>query len=78
MLKQAFDLFDIDGDGNITKKELQRVLAGVFVLSDSQWDEFIKEVDKDGNGTIEFDEFKVMMRNLTDKTGNGGRNNSGL
>jgi calcium-dependent protein kinase len=22
MLKQAFDLFDIDGDGNITKKEL--------------------------------------------------------
>lgn len=66
MLKQAFNLFDIDGDGAITKKELQRVLGGVFIMSEEQWEEFIKEVDTSGNGEIEFDEFKIMMKNLTD------------
>ncbi|CDW79639.1 protein kinase domain containing protein [Stylonychia lemnae] len=50
-LKQAFDLFDIDGNGQITKKELQRVLGGVLKLTDSQWDDFIKDIDIDKDGT---------------------------
>ena len=41
-----------DSDGSITKKELQRVLAGVFIMMDQQWDDFIKEVDKNNNGVV--------------------------
>ena len=64
VLRQAFNLFDIvscflntyihdqDGDGTITKKELQRVLGGVFIMSEEQWEEFIKEVDTSGNGMV--------------------------
>ena len=66
ILKQAFNLFDIDGDGTITKKELLRVLGGVFIMSEEQWEEFIKEVDTSDNGQIEFDEFKIMMHSLTE------------
>ena len=43
---------DQDGDGTITKKELQRVLGGVFIMSEEQWEEFIKEVDTSGNGQV--------------------------
>jgi len=56
-------------------------------MSDKQWDDFIKEVDQNDNGTvswyalsnefllkIEFDEFKVMMRNLTNKAYNSNAN----
>jgi Ca2+-binding EF-hand superfamily protein len=50
ILKQAFNLFDIDGNHTITKKELQRVLGGVFIMSEEQLEEFIKEFDKSDNG----------------------------
>jgi Ca2+-binding EF-hand superfamily protein len=50
ILKQAFNLFDIDGNGTISKKELQRVLGGVFIMSEEQLEEFIKELDTSGNG----------------------------
>ena len=33
-------------------------------LSDQGILEIIKEVDKDGNGTIDYNEFCLMMRNL--------------
>ena len=33
-------------------------------LSDEGIVEIIKEVDKDGNGTIDYNEFCLMMRNL--------------
>ena len=33
-------------------------------LSDEGIVEIIKEVDKDGNGTIDYNEFCMMMRNL--------------
>ncbi len=39
-------------------------MAGVFTMIDSQWDDFIREFDKNGNGVIEFEEFKNMMQNL--------------
>eukprot|EP00347_Sterkiella_histriomuscorum_P009461 403341129 len=64
-LKQAFNLFDIDGNGQITKKELQRVLGGVLKLSESQWDEFIKDIDIDKDGTINFEEFRAMISQIT-------------
>jgi len=61
-LRAAFALFDIDKDGKITEKELASVMKklGSFT-SDSDVKEMIREVDIDKNGTIDFNEFVVMM-----------------
>ena len=63
-LEIVFNLFDQGGDKSISAKELRTELSLFFDdnLSDSEWKEIINEVDKDGNGQVEFDEFKQMMR----------------
>jgi len=62
----AFRVFDIDGDGVITKEELKKVLQGdenmAQLLGGKSVEEVIKEIDKDGDGKINFDEFLKMMK----------------
>jgi len=62
----AFRVFDIDGDGVITKEELKKVLQGdenmAQLLGGKSVEEVIKEIDKDGDGQINFDEFLKMMK----------------
>merc|ERR1712241_1353963 len=60
--KEAFVLFDKDGDGTITTKELATVMRSLGQHpTESELQDMINEVDEDGNGTIEFNEFLVMM-----------------
>ena len=60
--KQAFFQFDKDGDGTITTKELGVVMRSLGQNpTDSELQEMINEVDENGNGTIEFDEFIALM-----------------
>jgi len=40
------------------------VLGGALQFNDSEWDEFIKEVDENNDGDINIQEFKQMIRNL--------------
>jgi len=60
--KQAFDIFDEDGGGDISTRELGRVMK---ILGQSpspqQLQQIVLEVDQDGSGTIDFDEFLIMM-----------------
>ena len=63
-LKAAFALFDRNGDGDIEAKELKEVIGDDNNNEDNIWDQMIKEVDLDGNGVIDFDEFKEMMKKL--------------
>ncbi|KAI3830218.1 hypothetical protein L1987_04352 [Smallanthus sonchifolius] len=73
-MKEAFDLFDTDGNGTIDAKELSNAMRALgFEISKhqismtdhiEQIDEMIAEVDRDGSGAIDFDEFVYMM---TDK-----------
>lgn len=46
-----------DGNGQITKKELQRVLGGVLKLTEAQWDDFIRDIDIDNDGTVSYTMF---------------------
>ncbi|KAJ8650441.1 hypothetical protein MRB53_003464 [Persea americana] len=61
--KEAFDLFDKDGDGRITFQELAHVFNSCLRQNRPPQELYtmITEVDADGNGTIEFDEFLHVM-----------------
>ena len=60
--KEAFALFDKDGDGTITKNELRTVMQSLGQdPTDQDLDDMISEIDQDGNGEIDFDEFLVLM-----------------
>lgn len=61
-LKDAFSVYDIDGNGSITAEELHEVLKSLgddCSLADCR--KMITGVDRNGDGMISFDEFKVMM-----------------
>uniref|UniRef100_A0A0E0PPB1 EF-hand domain-containing protein n=2 Tax=Oryza rufipogon TaxID=4529 RepID=A0A0E0PPB1_ORYRU len=60
--KEAFSLFDKDGDGCITTKELGTVMRSLGQNpTEAELQDMINEVDADGNGTIDFPEFLNLM-----------------
>ncbi|OSX80716.1 hypothetical protein BU14_0033s0060 [Porphyra umbilicalis] len=69
--REAFALFDKDGDGSITASELGVVMKGMGQNpTDTELQQMINEVDADGNGKIDFAEFVTLMArkmNNTDK-----------
>ena len=83
--KEAFSLFDKEGKGSITAKDLETVLKQFGINpSLTELDDMIKEQDVDGNGRVDFQEFlEAMARKqeaeagllesfqLADKDGNG-------
>eukprot|EP01016_Furgasonia_blochmanni_P006090 TRINITY_DN1242_c0_g1_i3.p2 TRINITY_DN1242_c0_g1~~TRINITY_DN1242_c0_g1_i3.p2 ORF type:complete len:218 (-),score=95.73 TRINITY_DN1242_c0_g1_i3:180-833(-) len=66
--KEAFALFDKDGDGTITTKELGTVMRSLGQNpTEAELQDMINEVDIDGNGTIDFPEFlSLMARKMKD------------
>merc|ERR1719210_601742 len=60
--KEAFALFDKDSDGSITTSELGTVMRSLGQNpTEAELQDMINEVDVDGNGSIEFNEFITMM-----------------
>ncbi|SCZ97333.1 BZ3500_MvSof-1268-A1-R1_Chr4-2g07143 [Microbotryum saponariae] len=60
--KEAFSLFDKDGDGTITTRELGTVMRSLGQNpTEAELQDMITEVDADGNGQIDFPEFLTMM-----------------
>mmetsp|Transcript_28613 Transcript_28613/g.60687 ORF Transcript_28613/g.60687 Transcript_28613/m.60687 type:complete len:173 (-) Transcript_28613:279-797(-) len=61
-LRQAFDLFDTDGSGTIDPKELRAAMQSLgFEAKNQTIYQMIKDIDKDGTGEIDFDEFLDLM-----------------
>ncbi|KAG5560896.1 hypothetical protein RHGRI_004053 [Rhododendron griersonianum] len=64
-MREAFNVFDQNGDGFITVEELRSVLASLGLKQGRTAEDckrMILKVDVDGDGTVDFDEFKQMMR----------------
>ncbi|CAD7091352.1 unnamed protein product [Hermetia illucens] len=61
-LKEAFRLYDKAGNGYIPVASLREILQALDdKLNNDQLDEMIAEIDTDGSGTVDFDEFMEMM-----------------
>uniref|UniRef100_A0A0E0BNI7 Major facilitator superfamily (MFS) profile domain-containing protein n=1 Tax=Oryza glumipatula TaxID=40148 RepID=A0A0E0BNI7_9ORYZ len=66
--REAFNLFDKDGDGTITSKELGTVMGSLGQSpTEAELKKMVEEVDADGSGSIEFEEFLgLLARKLRD------------
>ncbi|KXN66162.1 calmodulin [Conidiobolus coronatus NRRL 28638] len=61
-IREAFKVFDKDGNGYISAAELRHVMTNLGEkLTDEEADEMIREADVDGDGQINYDEFVKMM-----------------
>ncbi|GMI38080.1 hypothetical protein TeGR_g329 [Tetraparma gracilis] len=80
MIRDAFNLFDTDGDGSVTKEELKHVMETLFntVLSEDELAAMVTEADEDGDGEVSFEEFesKVATMIRAAATGNAKGNGS--
>ncbi|XP_036279833.1 centrin-4 [Pipistrellus kuhlii] len=61
-IKEAFDLFDVDGSGTIGVKELKIAMRALgFEPKKEEVKKLIAEIDKERTGTISFEDFFAMM-----------------
>lgn len=66
-LSEAFKVFDEDGDGYISAKELQVVLGKLGFAEGNEIgrvEKMITSVDRNHDGRVDFFEFKDMMRSV--------------
>jgi len=61
-LREAFRLYDKEGNGYINVSDLRDILRALDDnITEDELDEMISEIDTDGSGTVDFDEFMEMM-----------------
>lgn len=63
-IKEAFDQFDADGSGSIDSSEISKVCEALGVdASKAEIDDLIKSADADGDGKVQYEEFKNAVLN---------------
>ena len=61
-LLNAFNMLDMDGNGRITKSDLEAVFKkNTSADANEAFDEIIFEADENGTGEIAFNDFKKLM-----------------
>ncbi|OMO64849.1 hypothetical protein COLO4_31769 [Corchorus olitorius] len=68
-LYKAFQFFDKDNSGYITKDELESAMKEYGMGDEASIREVISEVDTDNDGRINYEEFCTMMRSGIQQTG---------
>eukprot|EP00794_Sanderia_malayensis_P020346 gene20346-22349_t len=74
VLKSLFSKYDKDGNGQLNGNELRGLFVHDLGLSQDQADAYSMLLDKDGSGTISFEEFHAWLqsgerfKNVTDKS----------
>lgn len=64
--KEAFKVFDKDGNGYIEPAELKQVMQSLGeTLTDADIEDMMKEADTDNDGRVNYDEFVNMMKHRT-------------
>lgn len=73
-LKAVFKTFDDNGDGFVDRGELTGILKNLNMYENElQVSNLIKEVDKNNNGTVEFDEFLDVVLNIKNGKGSASK-----
>ena len=64
-LKAGFMTFDLNHDGLLNREEVSKMMRSLGEnLTELQLDDLMTEVDEDGDGKINFKEFKKMMKDV--------------
>ena len=66
-LQAAFQMFDLEKNGKIAAHEIGQILGHNLQKEEAVWKDVIREVDINGDGWIDFEEFKTMMLKLVEK-----------
>ncbi|KAA8550532.1 hypothetical protein F0562_002216 [Nyssa sinensis] len=67
-LRRVFQMFDRNGDGKITRKELSDSLQnlGIFI-PDKELHQMIENIDVNGDGFVDIDEFGALYQTIMDE-----------
>ena len=61
-LKEAFRIYDKEGLGYITTETLRGLIGELLApLTEEELEGILEELDEDGSGSMDFDEFCEMM-----------------
>eukprot|EP00914_Ancora_sagittata_P001760 GHVO01004200.1.p1 GENE.GHVO01004200.1~~GHVO01004200.1.p1 ORF type:complete len:523 (+),score=99.29 GHVO01004200.1:36-1604(+) len=66
-LRRAFNVFDTDGSGKISSDELLKLFEA-YDIGRTECENIIREIDTDGDGEVDFEEFALMLKKLTMNT----------
>lgn len=66
-LSATFQSFDVDGTGSIDSEELEQLMQALGQTpTKDELAQMLEDMDEDGNGTIELDEFLTTMSKRSD------------
>ena len=74
-VREAFNLFDVDGSGRIDPRELKEAMISLgYTNNNAVISDMIADLDKDGAGDIDFDEFlNIFTLQIGAGDGSGGQ-----